>query len=123
MFRYVVPYTGKTHNTSQAKIDAFQKYQHEVSEHMTWYLIFEWYVQLDSYQWTYSLIFEWYVSLDLLPYLLYINQTEHCNQLTLDQFLYQVLIQSTFNKKNKDNSNDDNDDNHVQDVLANQHQL
>jgi hypothetical protein len=54
----------------------------------------------------------------------YINQTEHYNQLTLDQFFYQVLIQSTFNKKNKDNSDDDNDDNHVQDVLAsNQHQL
>ncbi len=30
--RYVVPYTGKRHNTSQAKIDALQKYQHEVSE-------------------------------------------------------------------------------------------
>jgi hypothetical protein len=72
------------------------------------------------------------VSLDLLHLLLYINQTEHtvyqnqchkCNQLTLDQFFYQVLIQSTFNEKNKDHSNDDNDDNHVQDVLAsNQHQ-
>jgi hypothetical protein len=33
--RYVVPYTGKRHNTSQAEIDAFQKYQHEVSENMT----------------------------------------------------------------------------------------
>jgi hypothetical protein len=43
------------------------------------------------------------------------------NQLTLDQFFYQVLIQSTFNKKNKDCSNDDNDDNHVQDVLASNH--
>ncbi len=44
------------------------------------------------------------------------------NQLTLEQFFYQVLIQSTFNEKNKHNSNDDNDDNHVQDVLAsNQH--
>jgi hypothetical protein len=60
----------------------------------------------------------------LLHLLLYINQTEHYNQLTHDQFFYQVLIQSTFNKKKKDNSNDDNDDNHVQDVLAsNQHQL
>jgi hypothetical protein len=58
----------------------------------------------------------------LLHLFLYINQTEHYNQLTLDQFFYQVLIQSSFNKKNKDNSNDDNDDNHVQDVLAkNQH--
>jgi hypothetical protein len=58
----------------------------------------------------------------LLHLLLYINQTEHYNQLTLEQFFYQVLIQ--FNKKNKDISNDDNDDNHVQDVLAsNQHQL
>jgi hypothetical protein len=46
------------------------------------------------------------------------------NQLTLDRFFYQVLIQSSFNKKNKDCSNNDNDDNHVQDVLAsNQHQL
>jgi hypothetical protein len=67
----------------------------------------------------------------LLHLLLYINQTEHAvyqnrhqkyNQLTLDQFFYQVLIQITFSKKNKDNSVDDNDDNHVQDVLAsNQH--
>jgi hypothetical protein len=66
----------------------------------------------------------------LLHLLLYINQTEHTvhqnrhqkyNQLTLDQFFYQVLIQSTFNKKNKVNSNDDN---HVQDVLAScQYQL
>jgi hypothetical protein len=63
----------------------------------------------------------------LLHLLLYINQTEHTvyqnrhqkyNQLTLDQFFYQVLIHSTFNEKNKDNSNDDNDDNHLQDVLA-----
>ncbi len=37
--RYVVPYTGKRHNTSQAEIDAIQKYQHEVSENMTWYSI------------------------------------------------------------------------------------
>jgi hypothetical protein len=60
----------------------------------------------------------------LLHLLLYINQTEHYNHLTLEQFFYQVLIQSTFNEKNKDNSNDDNDDNHVQDVLAsNHHQL
>jgi hypothetical protein len=60
----------------------------------------------------------------LLHLLLYINKTEHYNQLTLDQFFYQVLIQSTINEKNKDNSNDDNDDNHVQDVLAsNNHQL
>ncbi len=69
----------------------------------------------------------------MLHLLLYINQTEHTVyqnrdqkyiQLNLDQFFYQVLIQSTFNKKNKHNSNDDNDDNHVQDVLAsNQHQL
>ncbi len=63
---------------------------------------------------------------------LYINKTEHTvyqnrhqkNQLTLEQFFYQVLTQSTFNKKNKDSSNDDNDDNHLQDVLvSNQHQL
>ncbi len=43
---------------------------------------------------------------------------------TLDQFFYQVLIQSTINKKNKYNSNDDNGDNHVQDALAStQHHL
>ena len=55
---------------------------------------------------------------------LYIKTDIKNIQLTLDQFFYQVLIQSTFNEKNKDNSNDDNDDNHVQDVLAsNQHQL
>jgi hypothetical protein len=69
----------------------------------------------------------------LLHLHLYINQTEHTvyqnghqkyNQLTLEQFFYQMLIQSTFNKKNKDHSNHDNDANHVQDVLAsNQHQL
>jgi hypothetical protein len=51
-------------------------------------------------------------------------KTDRYNQLTLDQFFYQVLIQSTFNGKNKDNSNDDNDDNHEQNVLAsNQRQL
>ncbi len=33
--RYVMPYTGKRHNMSQAEIDAFQKYQHEVSDNMT----------------------------------------------------------------------------------------
>ncbi len=55
---------------------------------------------------------------------MYQNRHQKYNQLTLDQFFNQVLIQSTFNEKNKDNSNDDNDDNHVQDVLAsNQHQL
>jgi hypothetical protein len=69
----------------------------------------------------------------LLHLHLYINQTEHTvyqnqhqkyNQLTLEQFYYQVLIQSTFNERNKDRSNDGNDANHVQDVLAsNQHQL
>jgi hypothetical protein len=69
----------------------------------------------------------------LLHLLLYINQTEHTvyqnrhqkyNQLTLDQFFNQVLIQSTFNRKNKANFSDDNDDTHLQDVLAsNQHQL
>ena len=55
--RYVVPYTGKRHNLSQAEIDAFKKYQHEVSNNITWYSILEWYVQLDSFQWTYYLIF------------------------------------------------------------------
>ncbi len=48
----------------------------------------------------------------------------HYNQLILDQFFYQVLIQSTFKEKNKDNFIDGNEDNLVKDVLAsNQHQL
>ncbi len=68
----------------------------------------------------------------MLHLLLYINQTEltvyqnrhqKFNQLTLDQFFYQVLIQSTFNEKKKYNSNDDNDDNPVQDGLASTSQV
>ncbi len=69
----------------------------------------------------------------MLHFHLYIKQTEHTvyqnrhqkyNQLTLNQFFYQMHIESTFTKKNKDNSNDDIDDIHVQDVLArNQYQL
>ncbi len=54
---------------------------------------------------------------------MYQDRHQKYSQLTLDQFFYQVLIQSTFKEKNKDNPNDDNDDNHVQDVLASQHQL
>ncbi len=60
---------------------------------------------------------------------LYINQTEHTvyqnshqkyNQLTLEQFFYQMIIQSTFNEKNKDHSRDDNEQNVL---VSNQHQL
>jgi hypothetical protein len=58
--------------------------------------------------------------------LITIHQNRHhkYNQLSLEQFFYQVFIQSTFNKKTKDNSNIANDDNHEQDVVAsNQHQI
>ncbi len=53
---------------------------------------------------------------------IYQNRHQKYNQPSLEQFFYQVFIQSTFNKKTKDNSNIANDDNHEQDVLAsNQH--
>jgi hypothetical protein len=39
--RYVVPYTGKRHNTSQAEIDAFQNINMKWGNNMTWYSIFE----------------------------------------------------------------------------------
>ncbi len=53
---------------------------------------------------------------------IYWNRHQKYNQLSLEQFFYQVFIQSTFNKKTKDNSNIANDDNHEQEVVAsNQH--
>ncbi len=53
---------------------------------------------------------------------IYQNRHQKCNQLSLEQFFYQVFIQSKFNKKTKDNSNIANDDNHEQDVVvSNQH--
>ena len=61
-------------------------------------------------QWTQDLI------------IIYQNRQQKYNQLSLEQFFYQVFIQSTFNKKTKDNSNIANDDNHEQDVVvSNQH--
>ncbi len=52
----------------------------------------------------------------------YQNRHQKYNQLSLEQFFYQVFIQSTFNKKTNDKSNIPNDDTHEQDVLAsNQH--
>jgi hypothetical protein len=54
----------------------------------------------------------------------YQNRHQKYNQLSLEQFFYQVFIQSTFNKKTKDKSNISNDDNHEEDVLAsNQYQI
>jgi hypothetical protein len=54
---------------------------------------------------------------------IYQNRHQKYNQLSLEQFFYQVIIQSTFKQK-KDNSNIANDDNHEQDVLASsQHQI
>ncbi len=53
---------------------------------------------------------------------IYQNRHQKYNQLSLEQFFYQVFIQSAFNKKTKDNSNITNDDNHEQEVVAsNQH--
>jgi hypothetical protein len=55
---------------------------------------------------------------------IYQNRHQKYNQLSLEQFFYQVFIQSTFNKKTKDNSNIADDDNHEQDVVVgNQHQI
>ena len=55
---------------------------------------------------------------------IYQNRQQKYNQLSLEQFFYQVFIQSTFNKNTKDNSNIANDDNQEQDILAsNQHQI
>jgi hypothetical protein len=42
---------------------------------------------------------------------IYQNRQQKYNQLSLEQFIYQVFIQSTFNKNTKDNSNIANDDN------------
>jgi hypothetical protein len=63
-------------------------------------------------QWTQDLI------------IIYQNRQQKYNQLSLEQFFYQVFIQSTFNKNTKDNSNIASDDNQEQDILAsNQHQI
>jgi hypothetical protein len=52
------------------------------------------------------------------------NRHQKYNQLSLEQFLYQVFIQSTFNKNTEDNSNIANNDNQEQDILAsNQHRI
>ncbi len=52
----------------------------------------------------------------------YQNRHQKYNQLSLEQFFYQVFIQSAFNKKTEDDSNIANDDNHVQYIVAsNQH--
>jgi hypothetical protein len=52
------------------------------------------------------------------------RQQKYNHQLSLEQFFYQVFIQSAFNKKTKDNSNIANNDNQEQDILAsNQHQI
>ncbi len=53
---------------------------------------------------------------------MYQNRQQKYNQLSLEQFFYQVFIQSTFDKNTKDNSNIANNDNQEQDILAsNQH--
>ncbi len=53
---------------------------------------------------------------------IYQNRHQKYNQLSLEQFFYQVFIQSTFNKKTEDDSNVANDDNHEQYIVAsNQH--
>ncbi len=53
---------------------------------------------------------------------IYQNRHQKYNQLSLEQFFYQVFIQSAFNKKTNNNSNIANDDNHEQEVVAsNQH--
>ncbi len=49
---------------------------------------------------------------------IYQNRQQKYNQLSLELFLYQVFIQSTFNKNTKDNSNIANNDNQEQDILA-----
>ncbi len=55
---------------------------------------------------------------------MYQNRQQKYNQLSLEQFFYQVFIQSTFNKNTKNNSNIANNDNQEQDILAsNQHQI
>jgi hypothetical protein len=53
---------------------------------------------------------------------IYQNRHKKYNQLSLEQFFYQVFIQSAFNKKTNDNSNIAYDDNHEQEIVAsNQH--
>ncbi len=48
---------------------------------------------------------------------IYQNRHQTYNQLSLEQFFYQVFIQSTLNKKTEDDSKIANDDNHEQYVL------
>jgi hypothetical protein len=58
----------------------------------------------------------------LIP--IYQNRQQKYIQLPLEQFFYQVFIQSIFNKNTKDNPNISNDDNQEQYILAsNQHQI
>jgi hypothetical protein len=55
---------------------------------------------------------------------IYQSRHQKYNQLSLEQFFYQVFIQSTFNKKTEDDSNIANYDNHEQYVVAsNQHRI
>ncbi len=64
--------------------------------------------------------FDTHAKRDLIT--IYQNRHQKYNQLSLEQFFYQVFIQSAFNKKTKDNSNIANDDNYEQEVVAsNQH--
>ncbi len=123
-----MPYTGKRHNTSQAKIDAF----HKISTWSEWKhdMIFDFWIICTTWLISMNTLFDfWMICITWLvtpstEHTVYQNRHQKYNQLTLDQFFYQVLVQSTFNVKNNDNSNDDHDENHVQDVLAsNQHQL
>jgi hypothetical protein len=63
-----------------------------------------------------------HAKMDLIT--VYQSRHQKYNQISLEQFFYQVFIQSTFNKKTNNKSNIPNDDNHEQDVLAgNQHQI
>ncbi len=63
-----------------------------------------------------------HAKIDLIT--IYWNRQQKYNQLSLEQFFYQVFIQSTFNKNTKDNSNIANDHNQEQDILAsNQHRI
>jgi hypothetical protein len=63
-----------------------------------------------------------HAKMDLIT--VYQNRHQKYNQLSLEQFFYQVFIQSTFNNKTNNKSNIPNDDNHEQDVLAsNQHRI
>ena len=55
---------------------------------------------------------------------IYRNRHQKYNQLSLEQFFYQVFIQSTFNNKNENDSNIAKDNNHEQNtVTSNQHRI